>query len=221
MIRASLMTTLLLLGCGGEFHTPGQEASVRLAAHSALVSSDGHTLVVTKTKVVIDSLLLTQTDGTKVKVPGPFLVAPIPDGASGTVMAAAIPHGSYVSIDVAVRPLSSADDTDVQAAKAAGFDELLAANGALEVSGLFDGQEFTSRQAAMSTETVLLQRPWNVRLGATANVTMVTRFDQWFARGATGMLQDPRFDDADDDIEGFTMNLTGAVDDDDDGMPDH
>jgi len=220
-----VMTRWLPLGvalaaCGGGFHTPPQDATVGVVARAMPLQSGGHELSVSRVRLVLDSLELTAADGSTEAVTGPFLVDAPLDGHWTLAAKLTLPRGSYSALKLNLRPLSSSSAADLAAAKAAGFEDLLDANTALSIDGKWDGQQFSQRPKGPSAQTLSLPRPWAVKLGTPANLSLEAHAEQWFPREPNGELADPRGDDADDVLAGFVGGLEGVTDDDRNGVED-
>ncbi len=215
-----MLLSVTLAACGGGFHTPPQDATVGVVAYAMPLSSGGHELSVTRLRLVLDSVGVTAADGTKDQVEGPFLVDAKLDGHWTLAAPLVLPRGSYSALTLNLRPLSSANPADRAAAQTAGFGDLLDTDAAFAIDGTWDGQLFSEKPKGPSSQTVTFARPWTVKVGTPANLSLESHAEQWFPREPNGELADPRGDDADDVLSGFVGGLEGVTDANRDGVED-
>ncbi len=211
---------LLMVACGGEFHTPAQSATVGVVAKTEPLTSNGHLLSVTRTRLILGSVELINAEGGSEVVEGPFLVDAALDGRWVKLAETALPRGSYSALKLNFRPLASSSAGDVEAAKAANFTDLLDTQASVSIDGNWDGSTFSQRPKGPSTRVVTFAKPWQVRLGPSSNLSLATNSETWFPRDSNGELNDPRGDDADDVLDTFASGLQGVEDDDRNGEPD-
>jgi hypothetical protein len=211
----------LVFACGGGFHTPAQDATVGLAAKAEPLTSNGHTLSVSRARLVVGSLELQAAEGGSEVVEGPFLVDASLDGKWVKLAETALPHGEYTALKLNLRPLSSSSAADVAAAHAAGFDDLVDSNAPLAIDGAWDEAQYSIEPKGPFSRLVTFAQPWRVRVGSPANLSLSTTADHWFPSDAYGELTDPRTADADDVLDRFANSLQGGEDDDRNGVTDH
>lgn len=220
MNRRLLVLTMLLAACGGGFHTPGQEIAIGLSARAEPRSDNNMVLTVSRMRLVLGSIQLSQAGGVTEQLDGPFLVEPKLDGSITEIVKQAIDHGSYGNMSLSLRPLSANDPAEASLAHANGFDDLLQANATLAFEGTFgpEGTPGATYQLLWTTtgeHTVRIDDGLQVKVGAPSNVTLSTDLKEWFARDALGHPIDPRNSDADDAFQAFSGSLRASGEDDD------
>jgi hypothetical protein len=226
MTRTTLTLALLLAACGGEFHTPPQDATVGMSAISQPRDDTTNTMVVSRMRLVVGAVQLVRNDGEMEQLDGPFLLEPKLDGSYAQMVEHVVDHGAYTQVVLSLRPLSSQSPAEVKLAHDHGFDDLLQANSTMAFEGTYGptgqtGTPFQVNVEGARQQTVSITDDWNVKLGTAANVTLSTDVDRWFARDIAGHPIDPRNTDVDDALRAFTASLHAEADDDRSGTPDH